>query len=152
MLPTSWKIGIAIAIGVATVAAVGLAYRHYSGLVDAKAKLTAQVASLEKDVAREKARAEALEKSIEAWDEASKVQAKALEEMTTARREAGRYQRELLDVLSRHDLRALALAKPGLVQDRVNAGTARALRLLQQSTQVPGGGAEAAPAAGAPDP
>jgi uncharacterized membrane protein YccC len=138
VLPVGWKIGIVLGIGVAIATSVGLAYRHYSGLVDAKAELSAQVARLEKDVAREKSRADALEQSIAKWDQASKVQAAALEELTTARRDASRYRRELLDVLSRHDLEALARAKPGLVQDRINAGSARALRLLEQSTQVPG--------------
>jgi hypothetical protein len=151
MLPLSWKIGIWAAIGVAVVTTVGLAYRHYSGLVDAKAELSAKVATLEQDVAREKTRAEALEKSIAAWDGASKAQVKALEELTNAQREAGRFKSELLDVLSRHDLEALARAKPGMVEKRVNTGSARALRMLEHATEVPPRTDEGAAAGGAPE-
>lgn len=139
---------VGIAIGVAVAAAVALSYRHYSGLVESNAKLTGQVATLKEDVSREKARADAFEKTIDKWDSAAKVQAKALEDLATAQREAGAYSRELKDVLSKHDLGALAKRKPGLIERRVNDGSDRALRLLEQSTQAPAaGGGQAAPAA-----
>ena len=134
-------------------AAVALSYRHYSGLVESNAQLTVQVATLKEDVSREKARADAFEKSIDRWDSAAKAQAKALEDLTTAQREAGAYSRELKDVLSKHDLGALAKRKPGLIERRVNDGSDRALRLLEQSTQAAAAdGGQAAAAAGAARP
>ena len=139
---------VGIAIGVAVAAAVALSYRHYSGLVKSNAQLTGQVATLKEDVSREKARADTFEKTIDKWDSAARVQAKALEDLATAQREAGAYSRELKDVLSKHDLGALAKRKPGLIERRVNDGSDRALRLLEQSTQAPAaGGGQAAPAA-----
>lgn len=62
-----WKIGAGIIIGVATATVIALSYRHYTGLVDAKAELSAEVATLREDVAREKARAESLERAIDRW-------------------------------------------------------------------------------------
>jgi chromosome segregation ATPase len=147
------KAYVGIAIVVAVTAAVALSYRHYSGLVESNAQLTGQVATLKEDVSREKARADALEKSIDRWDSAAKAQAKALEDLTTAKREAGAYSRELKDVLSKHDLGALAKRKPGLIERRINDGSDRALRLLEQSTQATAAdGGQAATAAGAARP
>lgn len=147
------KAYVGIAIGVAVTAAVALSYRHHSGLVESNAQLTGQVATLKEDVSREKARADAFEKSIDRWDSAAKVQAKALEDLTTAQRDAGAYSRELKDVLSKHDLGALAKRKPGLIERRVNDGSDRVLRLLEQATQAPAAdGGQAAAAAGAARP
>lgn len=148
MIPLGYKIGAGALIGVALVTAIALSYRHYTGLVDDKAKLTAKVGTLEQDVAREKARADAFELTIDKWDEAAAVQADALDRFSNAQREAGETTRKLTDVLSKHDLGALARSKPGLIQTRINAGTADAFRLLEQSTgAAPAGGAQAAPAA-----
>lgn len=148
MFDLGLKAYVGIAIGVAVTAAVALSYRHYFGLVESNAQLTGQVAALKEDVSREKARADAFEKTIDRWDSAAKVQAKALEDLATAQREAGAYSRELKDVLSKHDLGALAKRKPGLIERRVNDGSDRALRLLEQSTQATAtDGGQAAPAA-----
>lgn len=153
MFDLGLKAYVGIAIGVAVTAAVALSYHHYSGLVESNAQLTGQVATLKEDVSREKARANAFEKSIDRWDSAVKAQVKALEDLTTARREAGAYSRELKDVLSKHDLGALAKRKPGLIEHRINDGSDRALRLLEQSTQATAAdGGQAAAAAGAASP
>ena len=147
MIPLGYKIGAGALIGVALVTAIALSYRHYTGLVDDKAELTAKVGTLEQDVAREKARADAFKLTIDKWDEAAAVQADALDRFSNAQREAGETTRKLTDVLSKHDLGALARSKPGLIQTRINAGTADAFRLLEQSTgAAPAGGAQAAPA------
>lgn len=144
------KVGIGAAIVVASVTAVYLGYRHYNGLVEAKAALSSQVATLTADVAREKARADAFELTINKWDEAAREQAKSLDQFTQAQREASQYQRELKDVLSKHDLGALAKRKPGLIENRVNAGTDRALRLLESASEGTGPGAAQAAPAGRP--
>lgn len=148
MIPLGYKIGAGVLIGVALVTTIALSYRHYTGLIDDKAELTAKVGTLEQDVAREKARADAFKLTIDKWDEAAAKQAEALDRFSTAQREAGETTRKLTDVLSKHDLGALARSKPGLIQTRINAGTADAFRLLEQSTgAAPTGGAQAAPAA-----
>ncbi|ATS92228.1 hypothetical protein P9A53_gp45 [Xanthomonas phage vB_Xar_IVIA-DoCa6] len=148
MIPLGYKLGAGALIGVCLVTAIALSYRHYSGLVQDKVELTAQVATLEQGKAAEKARADALDKAIDKWDDAAKIQADALDRFSTVQRDAGETTRKLTDVLSKHDLGALARSKPGLIQSRVNAGTADAFRLLEQSTggAAPGRG-QAAPAA-----
>ena len=153
MFNLGFRAYIGIAIVVAVAANVALLYRHYSGLVESKARLTGQIATLTEDISREKARADAFEKAIDQWDSAAKTQAKALEDFATAQREAGAYSRVLKDVLSKHDLGALAKRKPGLIERRVNDGSDRALRLLEQSTQAAAAdGGQAAAAAGAARP
>lgn len=147
-LTINWlKLG-AVALGVT---AVFLAYKHYAGLVDSKAELSARVATLQADVSRESARADAFEKAIDKWESAAEDQREALTAFNKAQREAGAYQREILDVLSSHDLGALAKRKPGLIERRVNAGTDRALRLLESASEgATAGGSQAAPDSGTP--
>lgn len=41
-----------------------------------------------------------------------------------------------LEVFKRHDLRKLAEVKPGLVEDRVNTGTAKLLKELEDETST----------------
>lgn len=149
-LSTSTYIKLGLA---AAVAAAGyLGYRHYEGLVDAKADLTAKNAILQDDVSREKARADAYKSAIDKWDEAADKQAQALADFSKAQREASRFQRELKDVLSQHDLGALAKRKPGLVENRINTGTERAMRLLESATgaRSDSGATEAASPGGSP--
>lgn len=144
-----WKIGAGIIIGVATVTVIALSYRHYTGLVDAKAELSAEVATLREDVAREKARAKSLERAVDRWDQAARAQARALDELTNAQREASTYARELRDALSKHDLGALAKRKPGLIENRINAGSTSAMRLLERASEgAASGGGQGAAAAG----
>lgn len=154
MIAINWtKVGIWAAIVAASATAVFLGYRHYNGLVEAKVELSAQVSSLTADVAREKARADAFEKTIDKWDEAAETQREALTQFTKAQREASQYQRELKDVLSQHDLGALAKRKPGLIENRVNAGSARAMRLLESASEgATSDGGQAAPGTGAAGP
>lgn len=154
MITINWvKVGIWAAVVAASATAVFLAYQHYNGLVEAKASLTGQVSTLTADVAREKARADAFERSIDKWDEAAETQREALTQFTKAQREASQYQRELKDVLSQHDLGALAKRKPGLIENRVNAGSARAMRLLESASEgATSDGGQAAPGTGAAGP
>lgn len=135
-----YKIGAGVLIGVALVTTIVLISRHYTSLVDAKVALTAQVETLEQDVAREQGRVEALKASVDKWDGASGRQAEALSEFAEAQRDAGKHAREIRNALSQHDLGALAKAKPGLIEPRINAGTADAFRLLEQSSEAPGAG------------
>lgn len=133
----AYRIGVWAAIGVALASAAVVSYRHYVGLVDAKAELSARVAELRADVASETARADAYAHSIDRWAAAAATQAKALEDNTKVQHEAGKQARELKDVLSKHDLGKLATSRPGLIERRANDGTARAIRLLEQSTEGP---------------
>jgi hypothetical protein len=126
-------------LGASAIAAGAVLWQHYSGLVDAKADLTAKAAALEVALAEEKSRGKALEKAISQWDQASTAQAEALKALAAARSHFGAQSREIRNVLSTHDLEALARAKPGLVEARVNTGTVRALRLLEHASAAASG-------------
>lgn len=134
-----WKLGIWAAVAAALVAAVVVTYSHYSDLVATNAAQAGRIATLESDVAREQARVAAYKDTLTKWDAAATAQVKALEELSAAKREAGAYQKVLADVLSKHDLGALAKRKPGLIENRVNAGADRVNRLLESATGAASG-------------
>jgi hypothetical protein len=142
---TTTKVVVGLVLGVLSAAACAVLWQHYSGLIDAKVALTKQVKGLEDDVTREKARADAFEQANKRWSDASRAQAQALRDLEQAQRDAAKHSKELKDVLSQHDLGALAARKPGLIEDRINAGTARTLRVLERATEgsaaAPGGAA-----------
>lgn len=131
------------AIGVVVATAVVLSWRHYTSLVDSNVRLTT-----ERDQAL--GRAEGATRVVDQWRASQAEQAAALRDLADAQREAGKYSRELRDVLSKHDLSRLAAAKPRMVEARINAGTDRAMRLLERASQAPGGGPAPAGSAGAP--
>jgi hypothetical protein len=148
MLTLKAKLIAGLIIGACAVTAVVLSYRHYDGLVQSKVDLTAKVGSLEDDVAREKARADGLKKTIDEWDQAADRQVEAQDDFSNAQRDAGTFSRGLKDAFSGEDLGAAARRDPGPAAARVNACTAAAFRLLEQSTAgVPAGGAGEAAAA-----
>jgi hypothetical protein len=131
------RIGLLAILGVSIAAAGTVLWQHYSGLVDAKAALTAEAATLKSDLAGEKARSASLTREIDRWDRAAAVQAQALQVLAQVQAQAQAPKKELSDVQSKHDLAALARRKPGLVEGRVNAGTARAFRMLERASGVP---------------
>jgi uncharacterized protein (DUF3084 family) len=62
-------------------------------------------------------------------------QAKArMEELNVRAREAEQYQDELISKLRRHNLTALALQKPGMIEKRVNNAVEKLARELEEYT------------------
>lgn len=122
-------------LGVSIAAAGAVLWQHYSGLVDAKAELSAEVARTRQQLQASQAEVASLNRAVTRWEEAGKAQAEALMQFASAQREAGAYSKEIKDVLSKHDLGALARSKPGLIEARINTGTERALRLLERASQ-----------------
>jgi hypothetical protein len=76
----------------------------------------------------------ALEKTNVEWKEALVAFQKTLKEVESNQTEANMKAKELNDVLSRHDLTALSLAKPGLIERRINSGTVDILKLFESVT------------------
>lgn len=128
------KVYIGAAVAVALAAGVAVTYSHYSSLVAANARQSGEITQLKADLRQEQGRVEAYKASLSQWELASQAQVLALDKFSAAQREAGAYQKVLADVLSKHDLGALAKRKPGLVESRVNAGSDRANRLLESAT------------------
>jgi hypothetical protein len=131
------KIGIWTGIGVLVASVVTLSWLHYTSLIDAKVALSAQVKTLEQDLETEKATTAHYRDKVIAFNAAAMAQVKALEDFGKIQEASGSYDREVKDVQAKHDLGALASKKPGLIEARVNAGSARVLRLLEQATEPP---------------
>ncbi|WID42041.1 i-spanin [Pseudomonas phage ZQG1] len=93
--------------------------------------------TLEQDLETEKATTAHYRDKVIAFNAAAMAQVKALEDFGKVQEASGSYDREVKDVQAKHDLGALASKKPGLIEARVNAGSARVLRLLEQATEPP---------------
>ncbi len=72
--------------------------------------------------------------NAEEWEEAYNQLSLIHEELQVVEQKSSSEVRRLRDIFARHDLSALALARPGLVERRVNDGTADALSVLQRIT------------------
>lgn len=113
---------------------LGAGYWHYTSILDDRTEALAQVREVEivKKI-QEKTINDltiALNKEREKMREFQEV----LTELATVQKNANKEARRLNDVLSKHDLNALSLAKPGLIENRINAGTADILRMFEQTT------------------
>ncbi len=122
---------IKMAVGAAILLVVGLAFRHYTGLVDAKAQLSAQVAQITLALDVEQATVAQLEANIEEWAEAQERLRATLIAQTKAAAVAREETERINDIFARHDLGKLARAKPGLIESIINRGTTDILRMLE---------------------
>lgn len=120
--------GIA-ALAVASI--IGLGYSHYTGLIEDNATLRENNVTLQVAVKGQQAAVTAAARAVEEWKESADRLGKVISEMTETQRSATVQTRRLNDVFAKHDLEALALAKPGLIERRVNSGSAAARRLLE---------------------
>lgn len=132
-----------LALAVATI--IGLSYRHYSNLVEANARLRENQVQVEGALDRANQSTRRAVEAAEKW-ERYEAERKALEERTDELdRAAGEHGRRLREKFDDHDLEGLAKASPGLVERRVNDGTADVLRLLESATRDDRGGAGPGP-------
>lgn len=139
---------LAIAGVVAVVGVAGwLAYRYVDGLTQQVATLTANNAKL--DIMRQEAeaRGDALRRHIE--DVAAKVEHNnaMLGQVAADAAQARADAKATANMFAKHNLGRLLNAKPELLERRINAGTARVQRLLEQAS-TPGGQAGAGSATG----
>lgn len=137
--------GAKMAIVAALVAAAGALYWHYTTVVSDRNEALAKVGALEVENQVQDETITTLETRIDEWAEANKRLQEVVSEMAEAQREATAEQRRLTDVLSKHDLTALSLAKPGLLERRINSGTARIFRMFECAS---GGGSDCAGGSG----
>ena len=128
------KLAIYGILGSAVITAVGLGYWHYTSLVEEAAQLRTNNAVLQSAIDLQATTITAQQEAIPEWEEA---QARLLQTMEALREQnqlASTELRRLQDVFSRHDLNALALRRPGLIEQRIDTGTARINRMLECAT------------------
>lgn len=89
-----------------------------------------EVGALTTAAVTNKATIKELEQRNADWKTALDNFQKTLSAVSENQTESNKHAEELNHVLARHDLAALSLAKPGLVERRINSGTADVLRML----------------------
>ena len=150
------SIGIKLAILGVVALAIGGFYLHYLSVKSDRDAALAQVGALQVASKVQKKTIKNQEKAIENWAKAQKQMQQTLNELARNQVAATKTIRRLNDVLAKHDLHALSLAKPGLIERRINRGTSGINRMFEQAT----GGSDsrrdadktAKPKAGAPQP
>lgn len=129
------KIGLkGILTGLAVVgvlATVSFAYWHYTGLLNKVLTLESNNQELERAVEDQHATIDAQGEAIQEWEDAREELKARLERLQRVARDARQETRRLNDIFAEHDLGRLAREKPGLIERRVNSGTADALRMLE---------------------
>lgn len=89
------------------------------------------IANLNKEVAVQEIRAAIAEKTNDAMRNQIAQQTKALSALAVEQQEIRKQSLRVAEIFSKHDLARLAALKPGLIENRVNAGTKAVLDELR---------------------
>lgn len=123
-----------IIAGVATLALgliITLAYRHYTGMQERIVTLEKSNAELQLAIEVEQSTSAAKDAAILEWQLNYEEQQLENERLAAVAQAASAEARRLNGIFAEHDLTRLTLAKPGLIERRINSGTARAFSLLE---------------------
>lgn len=121
----SWvKVGISLLAVLAVVLTIGLGYRHYVDLEKRVTDLAAENSQL-------KGRVEGAENRVREFAAAQDKLISSVAAMGKANEAAMEETRRLGKLFAEHDLGALARRKPGMVEPRINRGSADAQRMLE---------------------
>ena len=74
--------------------------------------------------------------TIKAQQESFEKQSKALNNLTSRNAEIEGEMNRYLDIFKRHNLNKLAIAKPGLIEKRVNDGTAKIFITIENDSKM----------------
>jgi len=131
MIPIPSKLVVA---GVATLALgliITLAYRHYTGMQARIVELEASNSALQVALEVEQSTSAAKDSALLEWQIAAEEAQLQAEHLAAVAQQATAETRRLNAIFAEHDLTRLALAKPGLIERRINSGTASAFRMLE---------------------
>ena len=105
-------------------------------------QLNTQITQLQSDVRQYQAQnvalqsaAEINEQTIRSLEENSQRQVEQMTNLTSANQQLQTEKDEYLSIFSRHDLQRLALARPGLIEPRLNNGTQEVFRQMEQDSK-----------------
>lgn len=117
----------------------GLGYGAHVFIVN---QLDTQIVQLQSDVRQYQAQnvalqsaAEINEQTIRSLQENSQRQLEQVTSLTTANQQFQTEKDEYLSIFRRHDLARLALARPGLIEPRINSGTQEVFRQVEEDTK-----------------
>lgn len=129
--PKMWLYGlVAAALGVMLWAG----WSHYTGLVEDNATLSANAVKLETAVEQQQKTVDAALKGIDRWKKSQRKLMRNFKELRRVTYQAGEEKRRINELFAKHDIGKLARSKPGLIEQRVNRGSARIARLLSCAT------------------
>jgi hypothetical protein len=118
------SMGIAALIGIILVMGIG-SYFLYNQYETVKAENVALTFAVEEQ-----------KKTIEVIKENFERQGKALNNLTARNAEIEGEMTRYLDIFKRHNLNKLAIAKPGLIEKRVNDGTAKIFITIENDSKI----------------
>jgi uncharacterized protein HemX len=119
-----------------------LAGLGYAGHVFVVNQLNTQIVQLQSDVRQYQAQNTALqaaaeinEQTIRSLQENSQRQLEQVTTLTVANQQFQSEKDEYLSIFRRHDLARLALARPGLIEPRINNGTKEVFRQVEEDSR-----------------
>jgi predicted PurR-regulated permease PerM len=105
-------------------------------------QLNTQIVQLQSDVRQYQAQnvalqsaAEINEQTIRSLEENSQRQIQQVTALTSVNQQLQTEKDEYLSIFRRHDLQRLALARPGLIEPRINNGTQEVFRQMEQDSR-----------------
>jgi hypothetical protein len=105
-------------------------------------QLDLQITQLQSDVRQYQAQnvalqsaAEINEQTIKSLEENGRQQIEQISTLTNANQQLQSEKDEYLSIFRRHDLQRLALARPGLIEPRINNGTQEVFRQMEEDSR-----------------
>lgn len=105
-------------------------------------QLNLQITQLQSDVRQYQAQnvalqsaAEINEQTIRSLEENGRQQIEQMSSLTNANQQLQSEKDEYLSIFRRHDLQRLALARPGLIEPRINNGTQEVFRQMEEDSR-----------------
>ena len=126
----NWKLFAMIGALVAIVSTIGFAYWHYTGLLDEVTELQVATKTLELEKEIQKGHIIEQAKALKKWQLAQIAMEKRIQEQARITKEAKQETRRLNALFAKHDFGRLAARKPGLIEKRINRGTANLFGVL----------------------
>lgn len=115
-----------------------LGYQHYTGLIEDNATLRTNNATLETAIGLQENTIAAQTEALVTWQDAQAEMLRNAERMQEVATMATAQMRLFNDLFAKHNLEELALAKPALLERRLNSGTADMLRMLECASGADG--------------
>jgi len=123
----------------AVLAAGGAAFAYHqvtvSGLQASVAQLEANNRTLKENQVQLELAVSTAEASLKAAEENAKKQGEAMNKLTLANNELTKEKSNYMKVFKDHNLTRLARAKPGMIEKRINNGTEKVFRMLEDDTK-----------------
>lgn len=119
---------------------LGAAYSYHTYMMNNQNtrinQLQTQVDSLNNQNVTLRAAAEINEAAITDLNKSITTQNNLISQLTKNNNEISSERDRYLSIFRRHDLTKLSIAKPGLIENRINIGTADVFKTLEQDTAV----------------